>query len=59
MALTAIWHQKKLETISAGDPQRQATLYGLYGLPMENIVPRAAINLLKSVIAFFYLTGIY
>ena len=45
---TAINHQKKLDGFSARDPQRQAALYSLYGLPMENIVPRDAVKLLKS-----------
>jgi hypothetical protein len=45
---TAVSHQKKLETMAGDDPQRQAALFGVYGLPMENVVPRQAIDLLRS-----------
>jgi hypothetical protein len=44
----AINHQRKVEAIAGDNPQRQATLFGAYGLPMENVVPREAVGLLRS-----------
>lgn len=44
----AVNHQRKLEAMAGDDPQRQSALFGVYGLPMENVVPRAAVDLLKS-----------
>jgi hypothetical protein len=41
-------HQRKVEALAGEDPQRQSVLFGTYGLPMENVVPREAIGLLKS-----------
>jgi hypothetical protein len=44
----AVNHQRKVETIAGDDPQRQAIMFGSYGLPMENVVPREAVGLLQS-----------
>lgn len=44
----AIGHQRKLEAVAGDDPQRQSVLFGAFGLPMESIVPRQAIELLRS-----------
>jgi hypothetical protein len=37
---TAMHHQSVLATATGGNPAAEATLYGLHGLPMENIIPR-------------------
>jgi hypothetical protein len=44
----AVAHQGKVAAASGDDPQRQSALFGLYGLPMENVVPRGAVALLKA-----------
>jgi hypothetical protein len=43
----AVEHQKKLEAFSLGIPARQQHIYGQFGLPMEQIVPQEAVNILR------------
>jgi hypothetical protein len=44
----AIWHQGKVAAAAGDDPQRQAFMFGSYGLPMQDLVDPGAIKLLRE-----------
>jgi hypothetical protein len=43
---TAVRHQGKLLAYAGDDPNAQRAVFGVFGLPMENIVPQGAKELL-------------
>ena len=44
----AVDHQKKLLAFTGNDPDAQRVIFGTFGLPMENIVPPAAVQRLRD-----------
>ena len=45
---TAVNHQGKLQAFAGDDPNAQRAVFGVFGLPMENIVPAPAIKMLRD-----------